>query len=107
MSARSTKRSSPQVELRDLTDWERVRKMTEEEIEAGAASDPDNPPWTEDDLRRARVVRAGSAEKPLIWVHVDEEVRRWVHERPGDTDQLINDLLRTAMQKELEGQGSG
>jgi hypothetical protein len=26
-----------------MTDWERVRNMTEEEIEAGAASDPDNP----------------------------------------------------------------
>jgi hypothetical protein len=38
----------------DGTDWERVRGMTEEEIEAGAASDPDNPPWTENDFRRAR-----------------------------------------------------
>jgi hypothetical protein len=42
----------------------------------------------------------------VIWVHVDEDVRQWVHERRGDTDQLINDLLRTAMQKEREGQGS-
>jgi hypothetical protein len=79
--------------------------MTEEEIEAGAATDPDNPPWTEQDLRRARVVRAGSAEKPVIWVHVDEDVRRWVCERSGDTDQLINDLLRTAMEKERDVQG--
>lgn len=105
MSARSTKRSSPQVEPRDLTDWERVRGMSEEEIEAGAASDPDNPPWTEDDFRRARVVRAGSAEKPVIWVHVDEDVRQWVHERRGDTDQLINDMLRTVMEKEREEAG--
>ena len=51
----------------------------------------------------ARVVRAGSAAKPVIWVHVDEDVRRWVCERSGDTDQLINDLLRTAMRKELKG----
>ncbi|MGH6904298.1 MAG: hypothetical protein ACREIR_16320 [Geminicoccaceae bacterium] len=80
--------------------------MTEEEIQAGAASDPDNPPWTEGDFRRARVVHAGSAAKPVIRVHVDEDVRRWVCERSGDTDQLINDLLRTAMQKEFEGQGA-
>lgn len=106
MSAKNTKRSLPQVEPRDLTDWERVRRMTEEEIEAGAASDADNPPWTEDEFRRARVVHAGSAKRPLIWVHVDEDVRRWVHERPGDTDQLVSDLLRTVMQKEREGQGS-
>ena len=106
MSARSIKRSSPQDEPRDLTDWERVRNMTEEEIEAGAASDPDNPPWTEDDFRRARVVRAGSAQKPVIWVHVDEDVRRWVHDRQGDTDQLINDLLRSVMEKERKEAGS-
>jgi hypothetical protein len=106
MSARSTKRSSPQVEPRDLTDWERVRGMSEEEVEAAAASDPDNPPWTEDDFRRARVVRAGSAEEPVIWVHVDENVRRWVHERRGDRDQLINDLLRAVMEKERGKAGS-
>ena len=79
--------------------------MTEEEIEAGAATDPDNPPWTEQDLRRARVVRAGSAEKPVIWVHVDEDVRRWVCERSGDIDRLINDLLRTVMENERDAQG--
>jgi hypothetical protein len=106
MSARSTKRSSPKAELRDLMDWERVRNMTEEEIEAGAASDPDNPPWTKEDFRNARVVRAGSAEKPVIRVHVDEDVRQWVHERRGDTDQLINDLLRTVMERERAEAGS-
>jgi hypothetical protein len=81
--------------------------MTEEEIRAGAASDPDNAPWTEGDFSRARVVRAGSAAKPVIWVHVDEDVRRWVCERSGDTDELIIDLLRTAMQKEREGEEAG
>ena len=106
MSARSIKRKLAQVEPRDLTDWERVRGMTEEETLAGAASDPDNPPWTEDDFRRARVVRAGSAQKPVIWVHVDEDVRRWVHDRQGDTDQLINDLLRSVMEKERKEAGS-
>ena len=57
MSARNTRRRSP-VEPHDVTDWKRVRDMTEEEVEAGAVSDPDNPPWTEDELKHARVVRA-------------------------------------------------
>ena len=105
MSARSTKRSSAQREPSDLTDWERVRRMAEEEIEAGAASDPDNPPWTEDEFRRARVVRAGSAQKSVIWAHVDEDVRQWLHERRGDTDQLINDMLRTVMERERKQAG--
>jgi hypothetical protein len=54
----------------------------------------------------ARVVRARSAEKPVIWVHVDEDVRRWVHARRGDSDQLINDLLRAVMEKERGEAGS-
>lgn len=34
----------------DGTDWERLAAMTEEEIEANAQSDPDNPAWTEAEL---------------------------------------------------------
>jgi hypothetical protein len=107
MSAGSIKRNSrPAKPGLGRTDWERVRAMSEEEIEANAASDPDNPPWTEDDFRNARLVQPGSAAKPVIWVHVDEDVRRWVHERAGDTDRMINDLLRKAMERERGGRRS-
>lgn len=36
------------------TDWERLEKMTEEEIIANALSDPDNPPLTEEDFANSR-----------------------------------------------------
>ena len=36
------------------TDWDRLACMTEEEIEANALSDPDNPPLTEEELARMR-----------------------------------------------------
>jgi putative transcriptional regulator len=36
------------------TDWDRLANMTEEEIEANALSDPDNPPLTEEELARLR-----------------------------------------------------
>jgi len=36
----------------DNTDWERLANMTEEEIEANALSDPDNPPLTDEELAR-------------------------------------------------------
>jgi putative transcriptional regulator len=39
---------------KDETDWERLATMTEEEIEANALSDPDNPPLTEEELARMR-----------------------------------------------------
>ncbi len=38
------------------TDWARLDAMTEEEIEANALSDPDNPPLTDEELSRMRRV---------------------------------------------------
>ncbi len=38
------------------TDWDRVNAMTEEEIDANAAADPDNPPLTQEELSRMRLV---------------------------------------------------
>lgn len=40
----------------DTTDWPRVLAMTEEEIDANALADPDNPPLTDDELARMRLV---------------------------------------------------
>ena len=42
--------------LLDETDWERVKTMTEEEIEAAALADPDNPPLTDEELKRFKQV---------------------------------------------------
>src|ERR1700716_1918526 len=39
----------------DQTDWAALHAMTEEEINAAALSDPDNPPWTPE--RQARFKR--------------------------------------------------
>ena len=36
------------------TDWARIEAMTEEEIEANALADPDNPPLTAEELARMR-----------------------------------------------------
>jgi putative transcriptional regulator len=37
------------------TDWDRVNAMTEDEIDANAAMDPDNPPLTPEELARMRL----------------------------------------------------
>ncbi len=48
------------------TDWERLRNMTEEEIEANALADPDNPSLTEEELSRMRrVISARDVRKNL------------------------------------------
>ncbi len=43
-----------QCPIEDKTDWARLQNMTEEEIEAGALADPDNPPMTDEELKRLR-----------------------------------------------------
>jgi hypothetical protein len=45
------------------TDWERVRKMTESEIDAAARSDPDALPLTEAELAKFRRVTPRSSER--------------------------------------------
>jgi putative transcriptional regulator len=42
--------------LEDRTDWLRLDAMTEEEIEANALADEDNPPLTPEELARLRPV---------------------------------------------------
>jgi putative transcriptional regulator len=41
--------------IESRTDWARLAAMTEEEIEANALADPDNPPLTDEELARMRV----------------------------------------------------
>ena len=51
--------------IESRTDWARLDAMTEEEIEANALSDPDNPPISDEELKRFRrvpnpqLIRAG------------------------------------------------
>ena len=40
----------------DAVDWARIDAMTDEEIEAAAVADPDNPPLTDEQLRSMRRV---------------------------------------------------
>jgi putative transcriptional regulator len=42
--------------IESRTDWARLEAMTEEEIEANALADPDNPPITPEELARMRRV---------------------------------------------------
>jgi uncharacterized protein (DUF4415 family) len=56
------------------TDWQRLRNMSEDDIDRAALSDAENPPWTADELRNARLVlRANEAKVPLS-IRLDREV---------------------------------
>lgn len=59
---------------RGRTDWDRLRQMHEEEIEANAAADADNPPWTDAELAAAELVLPGDEPKVPVSIRLDTEV---------------------------------
>ena len=59
------------------TDWERLENMTEEEIEANALSDPDNPPMTEEELARMMRVPHAKAIRERLGLTQEEFAHRF------------------------------
>lgn len=79
------------------TDWERLRDMTDEEIEAAAAADPDNPPTDEEFWRDARTVYPESPRWETIQLHIDIDVLEWFKARRFRYQDEINAALRAYM----------
>jgi len=80
------------AKMKDLTDWARVNAMTEEEIERNAAEDPDNPPWTEEEWARARVVFPQGKEP--VTLRLDKDILHWFKQRGRGYQTRINAVLR-------------
>ena len=75
MSADNTKRTS-------RTDWDRLAKMTDEEIDYS-----DIPPLTDDFFARAKLVLPNA-------VQLDPDVLAWFKQQEQDYSALINQVLR-------------
>jgi uncharacterized protein (DUF4415 family) len=78
--------------LEDLTDWDALRAMTDEDIERAAASDPDAPLMTDEDWANARVVWPEGKEP--ISIFVDSDIVQWFGNRGRDYGAKINAVLR-------------
>jgi uncharacterized protein (DUF4415 family) len=80
--------------LRDTwTDWARVDAMSEREVEAGAAADPENPAWTEEELAAAELVMPGTGAKAPISIRPDEEVLEFFRSQGPGYQSRINAVL--------------
>ena len=97
MSAKATTQARRGRAARDRTDWERLRNMTEEEIEAAAASDPDNPPLEEGFMREGRTVRPDSPRWEVIRLQIDVDILDWFGRRQFLYQDEINEALRAYM----------
>lgn len=78
------------------TDWARLRVMSEEEINAAARSDPDNPPTTLADWQDAIVVVPGG--KGLLSLRIDNDIVKWFKSKGPGYQTRMNAVLRSYME---------
>lgn len=84
--------------LKDLpedteSDWERVKAMTEEEIESGARSDPDAQPVDAEFWKHAKIITP--TPKKSIHLRVDPAVLTWFKKQGKGYQTRMNAVLRS------------
>jgi len=85
-----------QLERRkSLTDWERLRHMTDAEIEASIKDDPD---WS-DDWNWSEAVLVVPPKKKAISIRVDEDVLDYFKNEGAGYQRRINAVLRSYMEQ--------
>jgi uncharacterized protein (DUF4415 family) len=82
----------------DRTDWARLERMTDEEIEAAVRDDPDAGPFEldEDFWRNAKLVLPPP--KELISIRVDKDVLDWFRSLGRGYQTRMNMVLRSFME---------
>ena len=78
------------------TDWARLKAMTEEEIEANALSDPDNPPFDSRDFWERGISVHGA--RQLARVNIDPDILAWFQAQGADFRQQIGAVLQAYME---------
>ena len=88
-------------ELQNLpskTDWNRVDSMTDEELDANAKSDPDNPPLPEDFFLHAKQMRLEDfmpKGKGKVSLRLDKEVLEYFKANGPGYQTRINAVLKS------------
>lgn len=101
MSKRRIVRYSPDNLPPARVDWERLRNQTDEDIEADALNDPENPPWTEEMLRNAIPVRF--IHKRAVSIRLDNDILEFFKSEGPGYQSRINAVLRTYMDARKAG----
>jgi uncharacterized protein (DUF4415 family) len=82
------------------TDWARLDAMTDEEVEASIANDPD---WAEfKDIDWSDAVLVIPAKKKAISIRVDEDVLNFFKKEGDGYQRRINAVLRSYMQQKAK-----
>lgn len=75
--------------------------MTEEEIEEGARTDPDNPPWTDADFAAAELVLPNGERRVPVSIRLDTEVLDFFRQGGRGYQTRINAVLQAYVRMQL------
>jgi uncharacterized protein (DUF4415 family) len=77
---------------RSRTDWNRLNRMTDAEIAAAAAADPDNPVLNDSELAELKLVMPAPTQ--AISIRLDDQVVDWFKRQGPGYQTRINAVLR-------------
>jgi uncharacterized protein (DUF4415 family) len=83
--------------MKGKTDWDRLRNMTDEEIDASIANDADWKEFRDIDWSKAELVIP--ARKQAISIRLDEDVLDFFKQDGAGYQRRINAVLRSYMQQ--------
>jgi uncharacterized protein (DUF4415 family) len=83
--------------MKGRTDWERLRKMTDEDIDKAIADDPDWAEFKDIDWSKAELVIP--AKKVAISIRVDQDVLSFFKKEGAGYQRRMNAVLRSYMQQ--------
>lgn len=86
-----------------VTDWDRLRRLSDADIHAAVASDPDIIPTDEEFWGTAEIVLP--QRKPTITIRIDSEVLAWLKGQGKGYQSRINAILRAYMKTQNGGVG--
>jgi uncharacterized protein (DUF4415 family) len=87
--------------MKSLTDWDRVRALTDEDIERATADDPDAAPvGTEEEWARARVVFPQG--KAPVTLRLDKDIIAWFKSQGRGYQTRINAVLRAFVEAQKQ-----
>ncbi len=91
----SEKRTGRQSARASSTDWERLRKMSDESVRAAVEADPDAHPTDPSFWKSSKVVMP--ARKQAVTIRLDADLLEWFRKEKGYQTR-INAILRTYME---------
>jgi uncharacterized protein (DUF4415 family) len=103
MSENSIVRRSRRLPKKGKTDWERVRKLSDREIEAAVAADPDAAPLPLEGWWPAQGKIVLPVPKKAVYIRFDRDVVEWFQKQGPRYQTRMNAVLRSFMEAHRRG----